>query len=77
MSALWRTEDGGEAARVHASGASTEGADEDCRSAQDRSGQVTGRSRDRSYRQTGTTAPDNHQPVHNGRHRAATANDFH
>lgn len=50
MSALWREEDGGEEVRVPASGASTEGADEDCRSAEDRPGQVTGRSRGRSYR---------------------------
>ena len=62
MSALWSKEDGGEEARVHASGPSTEGADEDCRSAEDRPGQVTGRSRGRSYRQTGTTSRDN-QPT--------------
>lgn len=41
MSALWRKEDGGEEARIHASGVSTEGADEDCRSAENRPGQVT------------------------------------
>ena len=77
MSALWRKEDSGEEARVHASGASTEGADEDCRSAEDRPGQVTATREVGVIDKRGQRHATTSQPVHNGRHRAATANDFH